>query len=162
MSDFAESYVGKLRAQVGKRLLMVPGTRVFIENEHGQLLMQHRRDFDNWGFLGGNVEEGESLPDCVVREVKEEVGIEISNLVPIAFSSDPALETLRYPNGDLCQFYVLMFWTRTWHGEPRVLDEESLDINWFGPDNFPPMLKTMKAGLDAFRRYRATGAFQVL
>ncbi len=42
------------------------------------------------------------------------------------------------------------------------LDEESLAFDWFGPDNFPPMLPTMQAGLDAFRRYKATGAFQVL
>jgi 8-oxo-dGTP pyrophosphatase MutT (NUDIX family) len=162
MADFSDSYVGRLRAKVGHDLLMIPGTRIFLENGEGKLLMQLRRDFRVWGFLGGNVEVGEPMEDCIAREVMEEVGVEVGDLVPVAYSCDPREETLTYPNGDLCQFYVLMYWTRTFKGTPTIRDEESLELGWFGPDDWPEMLPTMRRGLDAFLEYRRTGQFQVL
>lgn len=156
-----ESYVGSLRRILGTRLLMVPGTRVFIENAEGQLLMQLRRDFRVWGFPGGNVELGERFEDCVTREVFEETGVSIANLTPVALSSDPKHETLTYPNGDQCQFFVLMFWTNSFTGTPTIADDESLELGWFGPGGWPEMLPTMRRGLEAFESFRNTGIFQV-
>lgn len=160
--SFADSYLGKLRAVVGSRLLMVPGTRVHIEDAQGRFLMQHRADLDVWGFPGGNAEEGEALDTCIVREVQEETGMTISDAVPFAFASNPALETVTFPNGDQCQFYVLMFWTRTFLGTPRILDDESLALEWFAPNDMPAMMPTMQRGFDALLRFQTTGQFQVL
>ncbi len=49
-----------------------------VENEQGEVLLvkTHWRS-DTWEFPGGNVEEGESLDDAIVREVLEETGIAI-------------------------------------------------------------------------------------
>jgi len=161
VSGFEDSYVGKLRAEVGSRKLLLPGARVFIEDEAGRLLMQKRADFNTWGFLGGLAEIGERLEDTIRREVMEEAGLKLGTLVPVAFSGDPAVETLTYPNGHECQFYCLMYWTRDFSGDMSVRDDETLEFAWHGPDDFPPMLETMRYGLDCFHAYRQTGVFQV-
>lgn len=54
-----------------------------IENEKGQILIQDRQKADWPGvtFPGGHVEKGESFCASVLREVKEETGLVISNPV---------------------------------------------------------------------------------
>jgi len=162
MPGFADSYLGRLRAVVGSRLLLVPGTRIVIENQSGQILLQKRADFGVWGLPGGGPDEGESLQETIIREVAEETGLRISDLHPFGFSSDPSVETITYPNGDQCQIFSLMFWTRSFEGEPKVADDESLQVDWFATDALPQMLPNMRRSVEAFERYRATSEFQLI
>lgn len=65
----------------------------FVENNKGEiLLVQVRRD-GNWVFPGGQIEVGENLIDGLIREVKEESGIDVtvSRLVGI-FSNTATYE----------------------------------------------------------------------
>ncbi|WP_396956443.1 NUDIX domain-containing protein [Nitrosomonas sp.] len=160
MTGFSDSYLGKLRAVVGARLLLMPGARVIIENAKGEILLQRRSDFDVWGLPGGNAEEGEDLESVVRREVAEEVGLVVDDLHPYGFASDPQHETITFPNGHQCQYFVLMFHTRTYSGQARVSDDESTDVGWFRPDDLPTMLPNMARSVDAYLRYVATGDFQ--
>lgn len=53
-----------------------------IYDNHGNVLMQNRRK-KNWPgvtFPGGHVEEGEPLVPSVIREIKEETGLDITNV----------------------------------------------------------------------------------
>ena len=51
----------------------------------GRVLLCHRRDYDLWNLPGGGLEVGESPTEGVIREVKEESGLDvvISRLVGI-------------------------------------------------------------------------------
>ncbi len=162
MSDFEQSYLGALRKLVGSRLLLVPGARIVIENAQGQVLLQHRSDLELWGLPGGNAEAGEHLDDVIRREVFEETGLTISDARPFGFGCTPALETVRFPNGDACQFFVLNYWTRSFTGDLAMLDGESLALEWFSQDDLPPLLPNMQASLAAYRRFCQTGAFQMI
>ncbi|BBK42322.1 DNA mismatch repair protein MutT [Allostella vacuolata] len=163
MGAFADSHLGRLRTLVGGRLLLVPGARIVIEDPgSGRILLQRRGDFGVWGLPGGNAEEGEGLEAVVVRETLEETGLVVSDVRPFGFACDPAHETIAFPNGDRCQFFVLMFWTRTFSGSPLADGDESRALGWFPPGALPEMLPNMARSVEAWRRFVACGAFQMI
>ncbi|NET61540.1 MAG: NUDIX domain-containing protein [Symploca sp. SIO2E6] len=53
------------------------GAFAIIFDEHGSVLLCHRRDFDAWNLPGGGIENGELPTEAVIREVKEETGLEV-------------------------------------------------------------------------------------
>ncbi|HLF26367.1 MAG TPA: NUDIX domain-containing protein [Anaerolineae bacterium] len=53
------------------------GAFAIIFDEQGRVLLCHRRDRDMWNLPGGGVERGELPTEAVVREVKEETGLEV-------------------------------------------------------------------------------------
>lgn len=57
--------------------LIVVGTGVVIIGSDNTILLGRRTDNGMWCPPGGTLEAGESLEDCAMREVKEEVGIEL-------------------------------------------------------------------------------------
>ena len=162
MTGFAQSYLGRLRAVVGSRLLLVPGMRIVIEDPDGRILLQQRADFGTWGLPGGVPDEGEHPDETIVRETLEETGIEVVDPKPFGFGCDPRFETWTYPNGDQCHYYTLLYWSRTFRGEPRVADNESLSVGWFAPRDMPDLMPSMARTIEAYGRWRATGEFQMI
>ena len=56
----------------------VRATAVLIED--GQILLVQQRvdDRRSWSLPGGTLESGETLGDCLVREVREETGLDVT------------------------------------------------------------------------------------
>lgn len=52
------------------------GVFAIIIDSQERVLFCHRRDYDFWNLPGGGVESGESPWDALVREIKEETGLE--------------------------------------------------------------------------------------
>ncbi len=63
---------------VSKKVKMAAGGIVIDTPKEGapRVLLVHRPRYDDWSFPKGGVDEGESLEQAAVREVKEETGIE--------------------------------------------------------------------------------------
>ncbi|HEX5546577.1 MAG TPA: NUDIX domain-containing protein [Ktedonobacterales bacterium] len=53
------------------------GAYAVIFDDAGKVLFCHRRDCDFWNLPGGGVESGEAPWQAVVREVREETGLEV-------------------------------------------------------------------------------------
>jgi ADP-ribose pyrophosphatase YjhB (NUDIX family) len=47
-----------------------------ILDDYDRVLLCHRRDYDLWNLPGGGVETGETPWQAVIREIKEETGLE--------------------------------------------------------------------------------------
>ncbi|GAA0614941.1 NUDIX domain-containing protein [Kribbella sandramycini] len=103
-----------------------------------------------WAVPAGHVERGESVLEAAVREVREEVGVEIApaDLRPLTvFHRTQA-------NGDPIDERVDFFFTASrWSGEPREMEpEKSAGLEWFALDKLPePMVPheaRVLAGLD--------------
>lgn len=93
------------------------------------LLAHHKRyDLPVYACLAGFVEPGENLEECVRREVKEEVGVEVSNIRYIASQSWP------FPHSLMVGFFA------DYAGGELVLDRAELtDARWFSPEDLPKL-----------------------
>lgn len=162
MAGFAESYLGRLRELVGERLILMPGARVVVEDPLGRILLQQRSDFGLWGVPSGGPEEGEDLTSSILRELFEETGLSATSPVPFGFASDPAYETITYPNGHSCQYFSLLYAVGVFEGTARAADDESTVVEWVDPGCLPEMLPNMRRTVEAYARFKESGEFQMI
>ena len=158
---FSDTYIGRLRQKIGPDLLQVPGGRIVLEDRAGRVLLQKRSDFGIWGLPAGSPEMGESARTSIKREVFEETGLVVSRLNCFGYSSNPAYETVRYPNGDLIHCYSLLYYTTEWTGELIESNNESIELGFFPTDNLPEMVRNMRRTVTMYLQYKETGEFQL-
>ncbi|NJP32991.1 NUDIX hydrolase [Micromonospora thermarum] len=128
-------YIRRLRAHVGRDLLLLPSVSAVVRNDAGELLLAQRADDARWSVVSGVLEPGEQPATAVVREVREETGLDVE---PVRLSSVLA-HPHTYPNGDRCEFVNLGFRCRLAGGTARVNDDESMAVGWFPPDRLPEL-----------------------
>ncbi len=106
-----------------------PAVIVAVIKDNQILLASSPRFNSNfYSVLAGFVEPGETLEECVKREVLEEVGIEVKNIR--YFGSQP------WPFPDSL---MIAFTSEYAKGEIVVDNNEILNAGWFGADNLPPV-----------------------
>ena len=120
-----------------KFVLLQDGAAAIIVNDKGQILLQSRTDNDRWGLPGGCQELGERFEDTVIREVKEETNLDISedNLELIAIVSGNSRRN-EYPNGDVVINNTALYCVKKYSGDLKW-DSESKDMKFFDLDNLP-------------------------
>jgi 8-oxo-dGTP pyrophosphatase MutT (NUDIX family) len=116
-----------------------PSVSAVIFDRRRRLLLQQRSDGGQWGLPGGSVEIGESLTAAVVREVSEETGLTVVPRRLIGVYSDPALQVVRYPNGNVWHYVNVCFECVVRGGELTTCDE-TLALAWVAPRRLPANL----------------------
>lgn len=84
-----------------------------------------------WGTPGGYVEWDESAEDAAVREVKEETGLDVTDVRLVAVHSSPS----RHPR----QVINIVFAATVSDGEPTSGDD-ALAVRWFPVDALPAQM----------------------
>jgi 8-oxo-dGTP diphosphatase len=129
--------------------LLLVAACALVDGE-GRVLLSRRPEGKEmgglWEFPGGKVKAGETPEAAVVRELREELGIDVEEacLAPFSFASTDS--------GD---FHLLMplFVCRKWAGIPRSLEGQT--VAWALPRDFqnfdmPPADRPLAAQLRDF------------
>ena len=107
------------------------GVRVIVQNDEGKILMvkQVHPERTVWMVPGGGIEEGETAAEAVVREMKEETGLEITEWRYrgiVTFISDT------WPNE-----YMHLFTATKWQGEPDMGIDDEGELAWIRKADLP-------------------------
>jgi 8-oxo-dGTP pyrophosphatase MutT (NUDIX family) len=116
-----------------------PSVSAVIFGVRGRLLLQQRSDGGQWGLPGGSVEIGESVSAAVVREVREETGLTVTLKRLVGVYSEPALQVVRYPDGNVWHYVNVCFECAARSGELTTCDE-TLDLRYFPVGRLPATL----------------------
>lgn len=94
----------------------------------------HRRAYPNvWDLPGGHIEPGESQLRALAREMREELGVEISS-----GSASPLCRLIAGRGADAVRLDAWV--VSDWQEAPtNVAPEEHDEIRWFTDDELPPL-----------------------
>ncbi|MFF9360587.1 NUDIX domain-containing protein [Streptomyces griseoluteus] len=135
---------------------VVPSVTAVVRDDAGRLLLIHKTDNDLWALPGGGHDIGEHIADTVVREVREETGIDVEVDNISGLYTDPQ-HVLAYDDGEVRQQFSICFRAHVVGGALRT-SSESKEVRWIDPadldglDVHPSMMLRIRHGLDAARR----------
>ena len=129
---------------------LVPAASAVVVDDEGRILLHRRRDNEKWALPGGVMELGESLSDCVRREVREETGLEVEVERIVGIYSDPK-HVFSYDDGEVRQEFSICFACRRISGDLDVSDE-SYEVRYFAPDAVTelPMVDSIRLRITDF------------
>ena len=109
---------------------LTPAIITLVERDDGRALLAWGSQFPGrfYSALAGFVEPGESLEECVRREVREEVGIEVDDIR--YFGSQP----WPFPHS-----LMVGFQARWASGEIQIDEDEIVEAGWYAPHELPPV-----------------------
>jgi 8-oxo-dGTP diphosphatase len=115
--------------------MLTPGARPLLHvtaaaliDADGRVLVQRRPEGASmaglWEFPGGKIEPGETPEAALVRELREELGIDVESacLAPAAFASEALGER---------HVLLLLYVCRKWAGRPQAL--HAAELKWVRP-----------------------------
>jgi NAD+ diphosphatase len=108
---------------------VIPAIIVLVHRDDNSILMAHKRGWGKrYGLIAGFVEPGESLEECVRREIYEESGLEVDEITYAASQPWP------FPS------QIMLGFTAHYTGGTAHPDEDELDeVVWFTKDNLPQL-----------------------
>jgi 8-oxo-dGTP pyrophosphatase MutT (NUDIX family) len=136
MSDYEQSYLGRLRKYVGKSKLIAVGVRAILQDDTERILFVQRRDNGQWVLPAGSMELDESILDACRREVWEETGLTVETATLIAVYSHPRYSIITV-YGDPYQIVSFVFRVDKWSGTLSSTTDETIAAQFFQLNALP-------------------------
>lgn len=101
-----------------------------IRNKKGEILMLERI-YEPFGWAGpaGHIDEGETPEQAMIREIKEEVNLEVKEYKLLAHEYIPWNCCYRGEGHDWFLFEVTL-----WEGKPKRAEEEASAMKWMSKE----------------------------
>jgi ADP-ribose pyrophosphatase YjhB (NUDIX family) len=133
---------------------LVVATSAVVVDDAGRILLQRRADSGNWALPGGAMELDEALVDSVVREVKEETGLDVEVTGLVGTYTDPR-HVIAYADGEVRRQFNICYTARTTAGTLRP-SAESTDLRFVDPIALDalPIHHTQRRRLDDYLAHR--------
>lgn len=122
---------------------ILPAVAAAIFNEQGKILLQKRRDVQQWGLISGHVEFGGSIENALLREIQEETNTAASIVRCIRIYSSPASQI--YACKDRTVQYITSYFEARLNGGivPGYCNSETAALQFFPPGQLPADLAPM-------------------
>ncbi len=148
------------------KITFFPAVNAAVVDSQGRVLLTQRsakvRAPGYWCLPGGHFDPGETWLSACVREVHEEVGIEVRGGRLVGIYSDPALNVVAHPlsPSGMGQFVTAVFLFEEYRGEIRP-NEEVSEWGWFEPEQAPkPLLNSHEIRLADLRAFSGEAFFR--
>ncbi|MCM3748099.1 NUDIX domain-containing protein [Paenibacillus pasadenensis] len=136
-------YIEELREIVGSQPLILVRPSVVIVNNNRQILLVKYQD-GAWGIPGGLMELGESVEDCIRREAKEEININLGPLQLLGVYSGKELYA-KLKNGHEYYNVVVGYLCTEYTGELKADGDEVVEAKFYSltelPESTQPFIK---------------------
>jgi len=156
---FHGSDLWKVRQKWGSQPILWPGVTVLVFNDKSQLWLGKRQDNGQWSVAGGHFEIGDSAESCARREIREELGCELSQLTMYGVLTDGEATTTHHANGDQVQAPNFLFRGNV-VGEVTCREEHSA-FRWVHSTDGMELFGLSSHALAAHQRWLKTGQFQI-
>ncbi len=118
---------------------------IFIINDKKEILLQKRSankrfNPNKWGLCAGHVDAYETLEEAALREIKEEVGLDVSIEELIPYGEKEV--TIKDSNSHITYFYYVKCNKK--EDEFIIQEEELSKVKWFNIDEIIMMIKEGK------------------
>ncbi|GLZ78128.1 putative MutT/NUDIX-like protein [Actinorhabdospora filicis] len=110
---------------------LVPAVAVFVRDERDRVLLIRRSDNGRWSLPGGGQELGESIRGAMVREAREETGLDVEVTGLVGVYSDPG-HVVAFRDGEVRQEFVIVGRAVAVGGE-LAPDDDATEAAWFTP-----------------------------
>lgn len=109
-----------------------PGVCAVVLNNERKILLHKRADSDFWALPGGNMEMGESIAQCCLREIREETNLkaQIEKLIGVYTSPECVFEWINGSEKKIWQIFVIAFLCKVEIDQVK-LNDESAEFGWF-------------------------------
>jgi len=150
-------HLANIRSLVGNRLLCLPSVTGIIRNTHGDILLVRNSGATEWTTPGGMIEPDDRPAESVVRELKEELNIDVKVKLLLGVFSGPEYRML-YPNGDLVVYTTAVFECEILGGSPQADMDELEECRYVKKAELatlesPDWVRDLLARLDAGEMY---------
>ncbi|MGI5292683.1 NUDIX domain-containing protein [Nonomuraea polychroma] len=133
------TYLRWLRNHVGHDLVLMPAVTAIVTDHEGRILLVTDLDTGWWALPGGSIDPDERPADAIVREMREELGVEVEPTAVLGVFGGPAM-TVEYGNGDRVQYVTTVFACQIISGELTADGEELAQFRFTAPDDQAELL----------------------
>ncbi len=129
------------KEEAHKRNLLHNEVAAFIINDKKQVLLQKRSankrfDPNKWGLCAGHVDACEKLDDAMIREIKEEIGLDVSKKDLHPYKERTI--SIRDKNSHIMYYYYVK--TNKKEDEFIIQEDELSEVKWFDIDKVLEMI----------------------